>query len=366
MLRKNLVVTGLAAFVGLTLACSETPSVTSPTGSASSSTNAVAGSKVGTTAAGAADGSTLKVTPPVPQSPINDQRLGDSGTLVAAPSTVKFANAALQYRFEIFNPAGALVDSAVMGGPSYKIAGTLDMDTRHSWRVRAEYQGAFGPWSAPASFLTPEGGFLRSNELYDPLINGKTVGVIHGPVTFIPGVGAKLEDFSSYISYQLPQTLVEGEFSILVTNLRTRHEGSKTKILAMSQGYDDIVTNDRRMTLEKRSDGTVAWRFITHDDQIDTGSNERQVVQFNLTDTFFFGTSWRNNRFDVNVRRGGSSGAVMYDLAKNWNGHPYDPTPHVLFVGSPSGRSGLDSATVPGMIVRQVWASSRPRPASAN
>ena len=33
------------------------------------------------------------------------------------------------------------------------------------------------------------------------------------------------------------------------------------------------------------------------------------------------------------------------------------------FIGAPAGRSGISAATVPGMIVRQVWISPSPRPA---
>jgi len=64
----------------------------------------------------------------------------------------------------------------------------------------------------------------------------------------------------------------------------------------------------------------------------------------------------------LNVKRGGSTGTTIYNKGKAYQG-PYDPDPHYAFIGAPVGRSGLTAATVPGMIVRQVWISSRPRPA---
>ena len=211
-------------------------------------------------------------------------------------------------------------------------------------------------------------GYIRGNELYDPLVSGVTIGEKHGPLTFIPGVGVRLETQLSYISYQLPQTLNEGEFSILVTGMPANTEGDKTKLFAMGQNYDDIVTNERRMTVEKRGDpaGVIAWRFITHDDQVDTEGADRQFFDFQASQTYFWQATWRNNRFNLLIKEGGADGRTIYNLGKNFNGRPYDPTPHVVYIGAPVGRSGESGASVDHAIIRQVWVSSRPRPAFAN
>ena len=44
------------------------------------------------------------------------------------------------------------------------------------------------------------------------MYTGKTIGRITGPVTFVPGLGVRLESFGSYISSFLPHTLAAGEF----------------------------------------------------------------------------------------------------------------------------------------------------------
>ena len=88
-------------------------------------------------------------------------------------------------------------------------------------------------------------------------------------------------------------------------------KGGKTKLFAMGQGYDDIVTNDRRMTVEKRGDppGIIAWRFITHDDQVDTeGSSERLFYNFQENLTYFWQATWRSNRFNLLIKEGGADG----------------------------------------------------------
>ena len=59
----------------------------------------------------------------------------------------------------------------------------------HTWRVRAVIGDVVGPWSSAASFRTPSGGYIRGNEVIDPLTNGKTVGEIRGPMQFISGEG---------------------------------------------------------------------------------------------------------------------------------------------------------------------------------
>jgi hypothetical protein len=325
----------------------------------------------------ASDGSTLKATAPAAISPVNNQRLDTPEILLTIRnSTANFASPVpLAYRFEVYNAAGALVyQSGLVPGESdgttdHAVTAQLDGDQTYTWQSRAEFSGAFGPWGARASFfLENTNGYIRGNELYDPLINGKTIGQIHGPVTFIPGVGVRLESQLSYISYELQQTLHEGEFSILVTGLATNTDGNKTKLFAMGEGYSDIVTNDRRMTVEKRGDppGIVAWRFITQDDQVDTEGPERTFVAFDPNQTYFWEATWRSNFFNVLVKEGGVNGAKIYDLGKHFNGRPYDPVPHVIYLGAPVGRSGEGGASVDHVIIRQVWVSNRPRPAFAN
>jgi hypothetical protein len=324
-----------------------------------------------------ADGSNLKASAPTPVSPANGTRFGagQQVTLVVSNSSLSFASGvALSYEFQLYGPTGALVATATLpGGPtgttSWLITAQMEGERTYSWQARAVFDGAVGPWSPRWSYVSPlSEGYIRGNELYDPLINGKTVGIPVGPVTFIPGLGAKLEAQTAHIKYELPQTLYEGEFSILVTNLHTNTEGGKTKLFAMGKGYDDIVTNEYRMTVEKRGDppGTVAWRFIARDDQIDTEGAEREIVQFDPSETYLWQATWRSNYFNVLIRRGGVNGQIIYDKGKHWEGRGYEPSPHVLYLGAPVGRSGVDGASVDGVIIRQMWVSGGPRPPQAN
>jgi hypothetical protein len=361
MQHSKLVVCVSVAVLAGALACSnnsETP--TSPTSA--------------TPGAGAAapDGSTLKATAPTPISPVNNAQ-PDSLLLVATKSTALYGdNVPFSYQFEINSGSTAVCNSGVIGGGSggqvtwVPANCSLTVDAPYTWRARAVYQGAVGPWSAAANFRGTAGGFIRGNAVFDPLTNGTTVGEIVGSVTFIPGVGVRLNDFGSHIRYRLPQTLTQGEFSLIITGMATNTEGDKTKVFAMSEGLDDIVTNDRRMTVEKRGDpeGIVAWRFITREDQIDTEGPEREFVAFDASESYLWTATW-NGFFNVRVQRGGSTGETIYSKGKPYAG-VYNPDPHYAFIGAPSGRSGLTAATVPGMIVRNVWISPNPRPGNLN
>lgn len=331
-------------------------------------------------AGAAADGSTLKATAPTPQAPVGGVRLPDSTqnvTLVVGNSSLTFTSSsviALTYRFEVYDSVGTRVHqspavSAGNGTTSYTVPLLLENDKAYSWQARAEFLGAVSSWTPRATFLTPAipSGYMTGAELYDPLIDGKTIGEVHGAVQFIPGVGVKLLDWTSYISYQLPATLTEGEYSLIVTNMPANTKGDKQKVMSMQQAYDDLITNDRRMTIEKRGDpaGVIAWRFITHGDQVDTEGPERAYYPFQANLEYFYQVTWRSNFFNLLIREGGVNGKIAYDYGKPFKGRAYDPSPHVVNLGAPVGRSGPAGASIENTIYRQVWVSARPRPGFA-
>jgi len=324
-----------------------------------------------------ADGSTLKAAAPTPQSPANGARLEgfDPVRLTVGNSAASYLpNTPLSYRFELSRVGGPLVESAVEAGgagtTSHTVTADLEGEVTYQWRCRPEFQGTAGPWSALQTFVSPQTeGYLRGGELYDPLINGRTIGTIVGPVTFIPGVGVRLEGFGSRIVYEMPEPVEDGELSALVTNIATNTEGDKTKVFSMAQGYGDLTANPRRMTVEKRGDGPtggIAWRFLTNNgDGVDTVGAERVVREFNPSLTYFFEADWRDGFFNVRIDEGGVGQRNIYNFGKPYEGF-YRPEPHVVYLGGGPARGGPSGQTVPGMIIRQVWLSQRPRPAFAN
>ena len=324
-------------------------------------------------------GATLKAGAPTPQSPINNQQVNTTPIVLVVTNTGSnyTTPVPLQYRFEIYNAANAVVQSALVAGgsgtTSYPVSIDLEGDQPYSWQARAEYQGTFGPWSPRAAFLAPTTtGYIRGNELYDPLIDGKTVGTVHGPITWIPGVGVRLDSESSYIEYALPQFLSGGEYSALLTNLSvvSTTEDPKDRVIAMREGTAAINDNIYRMTVDKRGNGAIAWRFLTgrnySGSYIETTSSQRFPFPFHENLTYFVRASWGGGVFRVLWREGGFDGNPIYDVSRGYD-REYTPVPHMIFAGSPyqAGDRG-DPSTVQGMVIRQIWVSARSRPGYAN
>jgi hypothetical protein len=328
-------------------------------------------------AAAGPSGETLKATAPTPQSPINGQQPQGFLTLVASKSSSPFSNAsaAFQYEFEIRRSGSPVAACTVtLGGGtgtnvSYSPTCALEFDQQYSWRVRAVFQGRHGPWSQEATFRAPAGGFFRNNEFFDPLTSGTTVGQINGSVTFLPGVGARMDGFSSRITYVLDSNLQAGEFSLMTIGVDEGNDGDKTKIMSMQEGFGDLTANDYRMTVEKRgrryeTPGAVTWRIIVGDsgehDRIIDG--DRLGISFSDERWYFWKFTWGGNRAQLEVRQDSATGAVIYNTSRSMNGFAYRPVPHVVHIGGTS-RAGEQDATVPGMVVKNVWFSASPRPA---
>ena len=106
----------------------------------------------------------------------------------------------------MYNAAGTQGSTDVVTSTNWKAQG-LNFDQRYTWRVRGHGQlprirrqscGCLRPLVDFGSFVTPQNvGYIRGNELYDPLFNGKTVGTIVGPAHFVPGVGISLDSLGS-------------------------------------------------------------------------------------------------------------------------------------------------------------------------
>jgi hypothetical protein len=327
-----------------------------------------------------ADGSTLKATAPAPTSPINDQALSDAPVLTAAAATMKFGGPLvnqLVYRFQVFNEAGQqIVDSGQQSTPAYRVTQALDFKKRYTWHVRAEFKTDVGPWSSLASFVSPEGGYLRGNEVFDPLSNGISVGQAVGPVTFLPNQGVRLDTNLSHIRYLIPQTITAGEFSMEVTGLRANNSGDKSKVFSMASGAPDFITDPYRVDIQYRGTAGFPPNAVTYrvlygsaDDldlryEPDTATRLNSVLNLDPNKMYFWKFTWGSGEVRLVVQEGGAkdNGRVLYNVGVRARNGSYNPTPHIAYLGAPAGRSGVESASVPGAIFRNVWIGARSRP----
>jgi hypothetical protein len=364
MFRKVLLCTVVAGF-GFALACGK--SSQAPT----SPSSAVQGDS-----AAAADGSTLKATAPTPVSPVNGAQ-PDTLVFTANAAQSKFANAALLYQLQIRSGSNTVYDSQAAGvslganGNTVTLqpATSLTPDTNYTWRIRALYQGAFGPWSSDATFKAPVGGYIRGAELFDPLVGRRTVGALQGGAT-LTDEGVFLPEHESHVDYVLQDTLVNGEFSMMIKGLSTSQtRGAKSKVFSMQEGFGDITTNDYRATIDWRAraypdPGAVTFRIITGDAGDRVFDGPRIVVGgWDPNTWYFWRFSWHTGTATLEVRQGNEAGPLKYIQSINTGTHEYRPTPHVLHLGQPLGRGGDDDATATGITIKSVWASGNPRPA---
>jgi hypothetical protein len=353
---RRLTLTAGVIATALAVACSDRPAPTAP--------NAV-DTTTGDLGPG---GSTLKIGAPSQSSPADGTQVdaGSAVTLSYGAVSGTYASFPVTYEIEVRNSAtGALLASQKTTLTSLSVTTPLEGEVTLNWRVRATYNNLFGPWSATRTVRTLPLSYMRGNEIFDPLTNGRTAGQISGPSQWIPGVGLKLLQQNSHVTYVLPENLQAGEFSIMTTGVDDGSPGDKSKIMSMKEGFDDITTNDYRMTVELRgrnyaAPGAVSCRMITGAGDI--FDCHREVLDISDTRWYFWKFTWQTGSARLELRADGPTGPILYAMNMGTGGRPYRPTPHVVHLGAPPGRAGDLDATIGGLVVKNVWFSSRPRP----
>jgi hypothetical protein len=334
MQRILVVVTGIAALASLSFACSKSDEPLSPT--------------VPSTNGAPADGSTLKASPPAPQSPVNDQRLQttDRPMLVAGAAKATFGDVPLQYRFQLLTSTGALVsESPLLSASNWLVNRDLDFNTKYIWRVRAEYQGNVSPWSVPASFFSPEGGFFRGQQVFDPLLNSTSVGSVGGG-TFIPGQGWRANNVNDYINYDIP-TLTSGTLEFDIVGVQSDEPGPYDigmKFYSMGDGsqWDFIGFRNQpwKVSLDKKSgrlfpneSGVVEniFRLFDDDNRTKTGRNS-----FHEDEKYHVRLTWGRGHVLVMI-----GNEVIAD--ENYSGE-YSPPNHRIALGCSSRGETLRNA----------------------
>jgi hypothetical protein len=263
------------------------------------------------------------------------------------------------------------------GTTSYTVEQDLQPTTLFYWRARAVQGTSTGPWSQTARLKSKLVGFNRAGELYDPLIHGETVGDLIGSTDFVPGKGIRLNSNTSYVRYLLPQTVANGEFSMEVEGLRANAPGDKAKVFGMQEGQDDYITNRYRVDIQYRGSAgfppnSVQFRVLYGDDpcckyEPDTSTRFNSVFLLDPSTTYYWKFTWGRENGEVRtvLKEGGIDGTnTLYNVSVRTPDGRYTPSPHYAYLGAPTGRSGSESASISGTIYRNVWLSSRARPAS--
>lgn len=333
------------------------------------------------------------LTQPAIETPANNQQLDTLRPTLTVRNATSTVAGTRTYEFQISDSTGftSALTSHITGfaatigqsGVAEGAGGTtsftppqdLQPTTLFYWRARAIQGSTTGPWSETGRFRSKLVGFMRAGELYDPLVHGETVGERVGSTTFITGRGLQINNGVSFVRYRLPQTIMTGEFSMDVEGLRANNEGDKAKVFGMQEGDSDFITNDYRIDIQYRGvrgfpPNAIQWRVIYGDaDDLDvryepdTAKRMASVYELNPATTYHWKFTWGPN-IRLEVFTGGLGGGVLYDYGMPAPRGIYNPNPHVAYLGAPVGRSGVESAAIPGAIYRNVWLSNRPRPSS--
>jgi hypothetical protein len=300
---RTLALFGVSVLVAGVVACSSanpaTPVVPTPTG-----------------ANAAPDGSTLKVDPPAPLSPTNDLKLNSPVvTLTARASTLQFPSATpvtLQYRFQVFNGAGVMVENVLTSATSYQVAATLVPNARHTWRVRAESQGEAGPFSSTASFVTEDPALIN-----DPLTNGTTVGARIGG-NFIAGQGWQSLSLTDGIDYDVPSGCISCRLVFDATNFGGQEGFPYAKDLKwVSMGdpgafgsFGAFRDHPWKMHLVQRADYASGMEIIWRNGGTDANGGDPGDHRIKLTDTplrfsssqvYHFQLDWTTTGYQIAV-----------------------------------------------------------------
>jgi hypothetical protein len=333
----------------------------------------------------------VSLTAPQPASPSDAEQLSTLRPTLTVQNGSSDRNGTRTYEFQISDKSDftSSLTSVVAGyavvvgktdvpeGADGRTSFTPDQDlqptTRFYWRARVVQGGSTSEWSATRRFNSKLVGFIRAGEAYDPLIHSETVGERVGSVDFVPGKGIRLNGHTSYVRYLLPQTLTSGEFSMEVEGLRANGPGNKTKVFGMQEGQDDFITNRYRVDVQYRGSGgvppnAITWRAMFGSDgeklEPDQATRFASVFPLDPSRTYFWKAVWNESGFRLQVLNDGMSGSTLYDYGVTDERVLYNPNPHYVYLGTPTGRSGDESASIPGTIYRNVWIGSRPRPAS--
>lgn len=288
------------------------------------------------------------------------------------------------YEFQIadnesFSPvaaSGTGIAENAAGKTSFTPTEDLQSTTRMYWRARFMQDSATSEWSKVGRFKTRLVGYNKPGELYDPLVHGETVGTPSGNYSFVDR-GIRLNDIYSYVLYQLPQTLTSGEISMEVEGLRPNGPGGKPKVFQMLDSATTIPSSSKHMiNVQYRGtpgnpDNSVAFKAVLGSlssavVEPDMNKRKESVLMLDAARTYFWQGIWTQHSFRLVVRDGSSEGSVLYDytMTTSGGGNGFAPSPHYVFLGSNYEKFTPLTGSFPGMTVRNVWISARPRPAS--
>ena len=262
------------------------------------------------------------------------------------------------------------------GKTKYTVGQDLQPTTKYYWHARTVQGSSKSDWSEVRSFKTKLVGYNKPGALYDPLVNGETIGSIGGSgnITWVPGQGIRMNDQRAYVVYTLPQVYSSGEISAEVTGLGPGGSPGKGRIFSILDRLGVLASSAHHsINVQYRGvggapDNCIAWKAVLgdNDNSVEPNTTERyrSVYVLDPSKVYLWQAFWTPTSVRVVVKEGGATGSVLYDHQEVADTSTTDWNPPVMyaFVGTNNANyTGFDG-TREGMTLRNLWVGSTPRP----
>ena len=186
-------------------------------------------------------------------------QISDSSTFTAS------ANAG--FASTVSSPASPRTPS---GKTKYTADAGSSADDEVYWHARTVQGSSKSDWSDVRMLKTKLVGYNKPGALYDPLVNGETVGSIGGSgnITWVPGQGIRMNDQRAYVVYTLPQVYSSGEISAEVTGLGPGGSPGKGRIFSILDRLGVLASSAHHsINVQYRGvggapDNCIAWKAI--------------------------------------------------------------------------------------------------------
>jgi hypothetical protein len=259
------------------------------------------------------------------------------------------------------------------GKTKYALTQDLQPTTKYYWRARLVQSGTNSDWSDTRTFKTKLVGYNKPGALYDPLVFGETVGKVTGNVTWLPSQGIRMNDALAYVLYELPQVYSSGEMSVEVTGLSPDGDCPKARIFSMLDRLG-VMSSSAKYSFNVQYRGTggapancIVWKTVLGDNSnsVEPYPNRyTQVYNLDPSKVYLWQAFWTPTSFELIVKEGGATGTVLYDQKAVADGPSnWSPSSMYAFIGTNNAYYGArEDGTRVGMIVRNLWVGSTPRP----
>jgi hypothetical protein len=337
-------------------------------------------------APGGGGGSTT-LSAPAQSSPDDAAQLTTLRPTFVVTNVASSQSGARTYEFQLsdrsdFSPSGSAAAGFIVaasragvpegsGTTSFTPDSDLQPATRMYWRSRVSQGSSTSEWSPTRSFNTQIVGYNRPGELYDPLTTSATLGRPVGSTTFIPGRGIQINSESSYVWYQLAQTIVNGEMSVEIEGLYGDGPGAKLKLFSMFDGTGNLYASKYLFNVQYRGglDGnpnnSISFKALYGDSdwkyEPDFGQRSASVMSLSPARTYFWRAIWGSSVRVV--LQDGRGGPTLYDLSIAAPNGTYAPNPHYAYLGA-NGPISEETGSWPGAIYRNLWIGTAARPAT--